>query len=137
MAAVAVGSAQGLLHLLFAGDGWLVSVGKHYWRPMLFWLFILELAEIPLSWSKVNGGTKVQWIGYDLDVDRFEKGISSRKVKWVADWITTHLESGGVMGRDLRSALGRLVFVAGALHQVRPFLGPVSRAPRRRVCKDA
>ena len=29
------------------------------------------------------------------------------------------------MGRDLRSALGRLVFVAGALHEVRPFLGPI------------
>ena len=132
VAAVAVRTAHrlcgrdlGLLHLLFADDGWLVSVGKYYWRPMLFWLFILEMLEMPLSWSKVNGGTKVQWIGYDLDVDRFEKGISSRKVKWVADWITTHLVSGGVMGRNLRSALGRLVFVAGALHHVRPFLGPI------------
>ena len=73
----------------------------------------------------MNGSTKVQWIGYDLNVDRFEKGISPRKVKWVADWITTHLESGGVLGRNLRSALGRLVFVAGALHHVRPFLGPI------------
>ena len=43
----------------------------------------------------------------------------------MAEWITTHLESGGVMGRNLRSALGRLVFVAGALHHVRPFLGPI------------
>ena len=132
VAAVAVRSAHrlcgrdlGLLHLLFADDGWMVSVGKYYWKPMLFWLFVLEMMEIPLSWAKVNGGTKVQWIGYDLDVERFEKGISPRKVKWVADWITTHLESGGVMGRNLRSALGRLVFVAGALHHVRPFLGPI------------
>ena len=108
MAAVAVGSAQGLLHLLFAGDGWLVSVGKHYWRPMLFWFFILEMMEIPLSWSKVSGGTKVQWIGYDLDVDRFEKGISSRKVKWVADWITAHLESGGV-GQELEITYRQLL----------------------------
>eukprot|EP00435_Cladocopium_sp_Y103_P070405 s861_g35.t1 len=35
------------------------------------------------------------------------------------------LESDGVLGRDLKSALGRLGFVAGALHHVRPFLGPL------------
>ena len=119
------GPDLGLLHLLFADDGWMVSVGKQYWRPMLFWLFVLEVAEIPLSWNKVGGGTKVQWIGYDLDVDKFEKGISPRKVRWVVDWITAHIESGGVVGRNLKSALGRLVFVAGALHHVRPFLGPI------------
>ena len=119
------GVELGLLHLLFADDGWMVSVGKYYWRPMLFWLFVLEVIEMPLSWSKVHGGTRVQWIGYDLDIDRFEKGISPRKVKWVADWIATHLEENGVTGRGLRSALGRLVFVAGALHHIRPFLGPL------------
>ena len=34
---------MGLLHLLFADDGWLVSVGEHFWRPMLLWLFVLEV----------------------------------------------------------------------------------------------
>ena len=119
------GRTLGLLHLLFADDGWLVAVGKQYWRPILFWLFVLELMEVPLSWEKVKGGTKVEWIGYVLDVDRFERGISEKKVKWVSEWIDTHVEAGGVTGRSLRSALGRLVFVAGALHHVRPFLGPV------------
>ena len=28
--------ALGLLHLPFADDGWLTSVGKFYWRPVLF-----------------------------------------------------------------------------------------------------
>ena len=119
------GRDLGLLHLLFADDGWMVSVGKHYWRPLLFWLFVLDIVELPLSWSKVGGGTKVQWIGYDLSVEDFTKGISQRKVRWVADWITKHLASRGVTGREMKSALGRLVFVAGALQHVRPFLGPL------------
>ena len=70
-------------------------------------------------------GVKVQWIGYQIDVQMFEKGIESRKVKWVEEWISSHLISEGVVGRDLRSALGRFGFVAGALHHVRPFLGPL------------
>ena len=73
------GRDLGLLHLLFADDGWMVSVGRFYWRPMLFWLFVLELVEIPLSWNKVSGGTKVQWIGYDLDVDCLKRGFLPRR----------------------------------------------------------
>ena len=122
---VLAGVDLGILHLLFADDGWMVATGGFFWRKLLFWLFILDLLEIPLSWKKVRGGVKVQWIGYQIDVQMFEKGISSRKVKWVEEWISSHLISEGVVGRDLRSALGRFGFVAGALHHVRPFLGPL------------
>ena len=122
---VLAGVELGILHLLFADDGWMVATGGFFWRKLLFWLFILDLLEIPLSWKKVRGGVKVQWIGYQIDVQMFEKGISSGKVKWVEEWISSHLISEGVVGRDLRSALGRFGFVAGALHHVRPFLGPL------------
>ena len=115
----------GVLHLLFADDGWLTALGEYFWRRLLFWVFLLDLLEIPLSWKKVRGGLRLQWIGYQLDPDAFEKGISERKVQWVVDWITKHRVSGGVTGRELKSALGRFCFVAGALHHVRPFLGPL------------
>eukprot|EP00435_Cladocopium_sp_Y103_P040223 s3631_g10.t3 len=115
----------GVLHLLFADDGWLTATGEYFWRRLLYWVFLLDLLEIPLSWKKVRGGLKLQWIGYQLDLDAFEKGISERKVQWVIDWITKHRASGGVTGRELKSALGRFCFVAGALHHVRPFLGPL------------
>ena len=119
------GRDLGLLHLLFADDGWLLGVGRHCWRALMFWLFVLELNEFPLSWEKVHGGDRVKWIGYELDIRRFEKGVSESKVKWVSDWIDKRLGDGGLLGRDLKSALGRLVFVAGALQHVRPFLGPI------------
>eukprot|EP00435_Cladocopium_sp_Y103_P061932 s382_g23.t1 len=115
----------GILHLLFADDGWMLAMGAFFWRRLLFWLFVLDLCEVPLSWKKVRGGTVVQWIGYQLDVDLFKKGISERKVKWMLDWLEKHEASGGILGRDLKSALGRFGFVAGALQHVRPFLGPI------------
>ena len=77
--------ALGLLHLLFADDGWLTTVGKFYWRPILFWFFVLDILEVPLSWEKVRGGEVVSWIGYELDVKGFKRGISQRKVDWVSN----------------------------------------------------
>ena len=82
------GREMGVLHLLFADDGWLVAVGDFFWRKLLFWLFVLEVMEVPLSYKKIRGGTKVQWIGYQLDVAAFEKGISESKVRWILEsWI--------------------------------------------------
>ena len=119
------GKEMGVLHLLFADDGWLTAVGEFFWRKLLFWLFVLEVMEVPLSYKKVRGGTRIQWIGYQLDVNTFEKGISESKVKWILGWIAKKRLDGGATGRELKSALGRLSFVAGALQHIRPFLGPL------------
>eukprot|EP00438_Fugacium_kawagutii_P029840 Skav200966 [mRNA] locus=scaffold448:569541:570587:- [translate_table: standard] len=88
-------------------------------------MYCLEILEIPISWKKVRGGPRVQWIGYQLDVGDFTKGISERKVRWMLEWMEKHRTAGGITGRDLKSALGRFGFVAGALQHVRPFLGPL------------
>lgn len=119
------GLSLGVYHLLFADDGWITSVGEHFWRKALFWLFVMELAEFPISWKKVRGGLEVQWIGYQINVDEFSRGVSSKKVRRVDEWISRRLQEGGVTGREMKAALGRLSFVSGALHHVRPFLGPV------------
>ena len=114
-----------LWHLLFADDGWLVAIGKWFWRKIMFWFFALDLCEFPISWKKVAGGVQVQWIGYQLNVKDFMVGISDRKKQWIKDWIGKRLAEGGVTGRELKAALGRLAFVSGALWHVRPFLGPI------------
>ena len=119
------GNEMEVYHLLFADDGWLVGLGEHFWRRLLFWLFLLEVAEVPLSWKKVRGGMRVQWIGYTLDIENYTKGISRKKVQWFEDWVEKHTAAGGITGRDLKSALGRLSFVSGALQQIRPLLGPL------------
>ena len=35
-------------------------------------MFVLVLINLPLSWKKVHGGTEAEWIGYWLDLGRFE-----------------------------------------------------------------
>ena len=119
------GEHLALWHLLYADDGWLTATGSQFWKKLLFWLFVLDLLEVPLSWKKVTGGVQVQWIGYHLDVHKYERGISEKKQAWVLDWIDRRLAEGGVVRRELKSVLGRLSFVAGALKHVRPFLSPI------------
>ena len=65
----------------------------------------------------------LQSIGYQICLSSYQIGISERKRDWIAAWVRTTLQRGGITGRDLKSGLGRLVFVAGALRHVRPFLG--------------
>ena len=55
----------------------------------------------------------------------FERGINESKQKWIMKWVDEKLKQGGVVGRELKSVLGRLSFVAGALRHVRPFLAPL------------
>ena len=120
-----LGRVHGLLHLIYADDGWLAAVGRDFWRRILMWFFAYELLEIPVTWHKVRGGTEVNWIGYCLNIHTFQKGINQSKRSWIVDWINRKLEAGGVVGRELKSVLGRLSFVAGALRHVRPFLAPI------------
>ena len=67
------GDELGLLHLLFADDGWMASLGSFFWRRILFWLFFMDLCEAPLSWKKVRGGTIVHWIGCQIDIEKDEQ----------------------------------------------------------------
>ena len=120
-----MGRHMGLLHLIYADDGWLTAVGPKFWKKVLMWLFIYELLEIPITWAKVRGGTEVNWIGYYLNVSTFERGINESKRAWITKWVNDKLSQGSVVGRELKSVLGRLSFVAGALRHVRPFLSPL------------
>ena len=120
-----LGQVYGLLHLIYADDGWLTAVGKDFWRKILMWFFAFELMEIPVTWAKVRGGTQVDWIGYCLNVYDYQKGINQSKRDWIVAWINAKMVQGGVVGRELKSVLGRLSFVAGALRHVRPFLAPL------------
>ena len=54
---------------------------------MIFMLAIV-LIRLPMSWHKVRGGQQVEWIGYMLDMARFEIGISTTRAAWATRWLT-------------------------------------------------
>ena len=49
-----------------------------------------------LARRRPEGQTSLGWMGYQLDVFRFEKGIAPSKVQWHASWIAECLKAGPV-----------------------------------------
>ena len=116
-----------LYSLLYADDGLCAVSGPRYRRILLGVLLFLTVLGAPLSWPKTRGGLQLEWLGYYLDLKQGKVGVSVKKVEWLENWIGRVLKAGGVLGRDLKSALGRMGFLAGPLKHARPFLAPVYR----------
>ena len=120
--------------MLYSDDCWASAGGARPDRDLLLHLLVLGVVGTPLAWHKLKGGQSVEWIGYALDIARFEIGITEKRVQWCVRWIEDKIREGRVRLGELREGLGRLQFVAGPLEHLRPFLGPLyawaSAAPR-------
>ena len=77
-------------------------------RGFMLRFLILETFDFPVAWHMFRDGTQLGWIGYQLDVTRFEVGFSVQKKQWRLTWPEDRLREGGVVGRNLRATLGRL-----------------------------
>ena len=73
----------------------------------------------------MRGGAEAEWIGYWLDMPRFEVGISELRAACCARWLGDKATEGRVALGELREGLGRLQFATGAVEYLRPFLGPL------------
>ena len=73
----------------------------------------------------------VEWIGYALDVGRFEMGVTAQRIDLVITWLVDKVAEVKVQLGELREGLGRIQFVAGPLEHLRPFLGPWTHGRQR------
>ena len=92
---------------------------------MVGFLWLLQVFGVPLSWRKVKGGRTYTWIGYEVSLEGWALGVSATRADWAITWMTRVLDNNRVLMRELREALGRLVFVDGALTWDKPFLAPL------------
>ena len=51
------------------------------------WFVILETYGFPVAWHKVKARTRIEGVGYQLEVSSFEVGISDRKREWLLSWL--------------------------------------------------
>ena len=61
-----------------------------------------------MAWKKLSGGYQTEWVGYALDIARFEIGISAKRAAWVITWIDDKIRERRVRLGELREGLGRL-----------------------------
>ena len=114
-------------HMLVADDFHLEASGSGY-RPALFAFFVLcATCNVPLSWNKTAGGDTVAWVGFELLHRSHQLGISQRRAEWFIRWSRGVASSEFVKMSTFEEGLGRIAYVAGALENERPFLGPLYR----------
>ncbi len=118
-------SSAELWLLLMADDLKAEATGHHHHRQLLAVLLFLRVINVPLSWGKVKGGDCICWIGYELDLTRLTLGITSSRADHAVAFLRRIIRDGRVRVAELRSEVGRLSFICGALEYERPFVGPL------------
>ena len=119
------GRTDAVWSMLYSDDGWITGRTAHFERGVLLHLLILCVLGTPLAWHKLGGGVQQEWIGYLLDVGRFQLGVTASRAAWATGWLNDRIREQRVPLGELREALGRLQFVTGPLELFRPFLGPL------------
>ena len=111
--------------LIFADDLHWVAHGPRKYQIILRCLLLWVVAGTPFSWAKLRGGLQQDWIGFWLDYQKFELGISESRCRWLIVNIQEIQGSGMVLVRRLHELLGRLGYAMGVLQWGRPFLAPM------------
>ena len=111
--------------LLFADDWDICAQAPDLAKHWLLSLWVLELFQVPIQWRKCKGGHTYTWVGYEKCLQEFHLGISARRAAWIEQWMSRTLEQGRITRKEMQEAVGRLVFVYGALSWDRPFLAPL------------
>ena len=117
-----LGGGRALTLLLFSDDWLALAYGAGYDDPFVILLLFFSAIRMPLSWTKVKTGEVLSWVGYEVNVKEFRLGISERRAAWLISWYDRVLGAGVVAMAELQQALGRMVFVYGALSWDKPFL---------------
>ena len=110
--------------MLMADDFKLESTCQRPALPIVGTLLPLTVLGFPLSWKKVQGGEKLEWIGYEVWVRELALGITAARAAWASDWCSRVARDGMVPTSEFATGIGRLSFICGALEYERPFLAP-------------
>ena len=110
---------------LFADDWDLNAGGSSFELKLMAFAWLLVALKVPLSWKKARGGFVYCWVGLEVDLRSWALGISASRAAWLVGWYNKVLDSNLVLMRELREALGRMVFVYGAIKADKAFLAPL------------
>ena len=117
--------SQKLWVLLLADDFKVESTAPEPRREVVWFVLLLVVLGVPLSWPKTQGGKEISWIGFHLLLPEYKLGITQRRADWAVAWLRREATNGVSDVAGFRSAIGRLSFLAGALEYERPFLAPL------------
>ena len=113
-------------HMVYVDDLNGAFLGERKFVNLLVWILAFEVAGTPFGYHKFSGGITVSFVGYQLQYDSCQVGISDRRGRWLVDWIDkAQSDSFVVVSRDFAEFLGRLGFVSQVLVWLKPHLSPL------------
>ena len=114
------------IQIVYVDDLHIVVVGPDKYVVLWMILVAYELLGTPFSYKKFHGGVECEFVGYWLSYRESAAGISSKRTRWVTDWIdSAEADNWYVTGRRFAEFLGRLNVVSRVLTWVKPFLAPL------------
>ena len=120
-----LGHEDAIWALIYSDDGNIMAGDEWRERSLLLHLFVLVVLGVPLAWHKVRGGVEEEWIGYWLDLGKFELGVSAKRAACAIQRLEEKAREGRVQLGELLQGIGRLGFITSAVEHLRPFLGPL------------
>ena len=117
-------NADELWLLLMADDLKIECTGPRPPSTIVASLLILSMLGFPLSWTKVKGGERIEWIGYEVWVRELRLGMTSARAAWAIEWCSRIVRDRVVTPSEFATGIGRLSFICGVLEYERPFLSP-------------
>ncbi|CAK0883391.1 unnamed protein product [Prorocentrum cordatum] len=116
---------RAVFHLVYADDGLIIATGAVFERKLLLVLLIMVTLGVPLAPGKLRGGVEIDRVGYHILIREVELGISQRRRDWAVRWCSEVADAPVMLVATVREGLGRLMFAAGPLIHIGPFLGPI------------
>ena len=89
-------------------------------------LAILSGMGYPISWSKLESGATLRWIGANVThlLDRVTFTIPEAKISELLDELVSLAQRAWLQPREVASIAGKLNFYAGLIPVMRPFMSP-------------
>ena len=98
------------------------------WTQLWAWVCIalFEIIGTPFAYHKFAGGLETQFVGYFLDYRNVAIGVSSKRGKWLLDFLAEFRRRNFTIHmRRFSEFLGRLGFLCRVLLWVKPHLSPL------------
>ena len=115
-----------LYQLVFVDDLHANFYGPYKHTLALTWLVLYLMMGTPFAWKKFKGGARVAFIGYELDYEACQIGLSGARGAWLVAWIRDAKASGFVVQtRRFAEFLGRLGFVSRVLYWLKAHMSPL------------
>ena len=108
---------------------WLEKHTAPLWASALIILFLL--LGIPMSWHKASLATNLTWIGWHICIETWTLQIPDAKLVSILAQVKSLQKQPMVSLKELQSCLGRLLWLTGAWHHLRPLLIILYRALSR------